>query len=132
MTALEQQLDNAAPGWRGIVNTAHFADWLTRISRGPWRSRQEEFDAAVQAGNSAPVVRLLQEFAEYRSRSQSLMSRGGRVYSREQVRQAYERRRRGQYSDDEWRRVEHDIIAAGREGRISGGLALAKNPGDQF
>jgi hypothetical protein len=35
-----------------------------------------------------------------------------------------ERRRKGYFTAEQWARQEADIIAAGREGRILGGLSL--------
>jgi hypothetical protein len=49
---------------------------------------------------------------------------GWRVYTRTQIAQLYEAHRRGDYAGKEmqWRRQEADIIAAGREGRVLGGI----------
>jgi hypothetical protein len=49
----------------------------------------------------------------------------GRIYSRDEVKRLYELHRKGKFigREDEWARLEHEIIRAGREGRILGGLS---------
>ena len=44
------------------------------------------------------------------------------VYTRGQIVQMAAMRRRGQIPDPEWLRWEHELVAAGREGRIIGAL----------
>jgi hypothetical protein len=127
MSALEQRLDQAVPGWQAIVVSPQFLDWATRI--GPrmygstWRPRQQVLDDAVRAGDVATVIQLLREFEAYRSGAPSR----SRIptYTREQV-------RRGEFAgrEMEWARLEADFIRAAREGRIPNGVPLAKNFGD--
>ena len=47
---------------------------------------------------------------------------GRRLYSRSQIAEMWRLRRKGQINDADWARWEHEIIAAGREGRIAGAL----------
>jgi hypothetical protein len=49
----------------------------------------------------------------------------GPVYTRDQIKHFYELHRRGKFvgREDEWNRLEHEIVRAGREGRILGGLS---------
>jgi hypothetical protein len=49
---------------------------------------------------------------------------GQRTYSRQEIQKFYDRRRQGLYDDAQWARLEAEIIAAGREGRITGGLDI--------
>src|SRR5262245_39204736 len=44
----------------------------------------------------------------------------GRIYSRDDIRRLYGMHRKGEFTgqEAEWRRIEYDIIAAGREGRV--------------
>jgi len=48
----------------------------------------------------------------------------GPVYTRAPIKHFYELHRKGRFvgREDEWNRLEHEIIRAGREGRILGGL----------
>jgi hypothetical protein len=50
-----------------------------------------------------------------------------RIWTRDAIRLAYERRRKGQISDADWAKLEESIIAAAREGRVAGALPLSKN-----
>jgi hypothetical protein len=44
------------------------------------------------------------------------------TYARSQITQMAAMRRRGEISDAEWAKWEHELIAAGKEGRIRGAL----------
>ena len=48
----------------------------------------------------------------------------GPIYTRGQITQMATMRRRGQIGDKEWARWEHELITAGRDGRIAGALSL--------
>jgi hypothetical protein len=56
---------------------------------------------------------------------------GKHVYSRAEILRLHEQHRRGAYAgrEAEWARLEHDIIAAGREGRVIGGVPLDRSSG---
>jgi hypothetical protein len=56
------------------------------------------------------------------SRSRSASNKS--IYTRQQIAQLYSQHRRGYYNgrEAEWARIDADIIAAGREGRILGGV----------
>ena len=49
----------------------------------------------------------------------------GPVYTRDQIKHFYELHRKGKFigREDEWNRLEREIIRAGSEGRILGGLS---------
>jgi hypothetical protein len=49
-----------------------------------------------------------------------------RIYSRDQIRELYERHRKGAFGNDEWERIEQDIFQAQHEGRIQGAPYLTK------
>jgi hypothetical protein len=51
-------------------------------------------------------------------------------YTRPQILKFHEAHRRGQITGPEWDRLERDIIAAAREGRVANPVPLAKNFGD--
>jgi hypothetical protein len=137
---MERELDEAiGSSWRSMIDSPQFKDWATRI--GPrlfgstFRPRQQVLDDAVRAGDSATIIQLVRDFGEYCNRGQSLMGRGRAVwpaYTREQVRQNYERHRRGEFAGREadWARLEKDMVRAARDGQIPNSVPLAKNFGD--
>jgi hypothetical protein len=47
---------------------------------------------------------------------------GNRIYSRDKIKRLYEARRLGHIGDAQWRQLEADIFAAGRESRIAGAI----------
>jgi hypothetical protein len=49
-----------------------------------------------------------------------------------QIKNFYAQRHRGAYTDADWAKLEQELIAAGREGRIAGATPLAKNWSDGF
>src|SRR5215471_9793738 len=85
---------------------------------------------AVDNGDVGRVVAFYRGFlAEGGHRAPAYQSRGGAqsrpaattkpVYSREQIKRLYDQRRHGAISDANWARIEADIIAASREGRVT-------------
>jgi hypothetical protein len=131
MTALEQELDRAAPGWRTVVHSPQWVDWLTRI--GPkmygstYRPRREVFHDAARSGDVATVIQLLRDFEAYRSGAPSRTPIA--TYTREQIAENYRQHRRGAWNgrEAEWQRLERSMIAAARDGRVPNGQPLTKN-----
>jgi hypothetical protein len=56
--------------------------------------------------------------------ARSTDAQGKRIYTRDEVARLLDPRRRGKKSDVEWERLQREIIAAGREGRIRGALDI--------
>jgi hypothetical protein len=88
---------------------------------------------AVDAGDAGRVVSFYKGFiaeaghhalaGQQRSYQSRQSATGAKpVWTREQVRQAYERRRLGGISDAAWAKQEAEIIAAANQGRIAGSL----------
>jgi hypothetical protein len=86
---------------------------------------------AVDVGDTGRVVSFYKGFlAEAGRHAPAGQSRGGAqsrqpatgakpIYSREQIKRLYDQRRHGAINDANWARIEADIIAAGREGRVT-------------
>ena len=55
-------------------------------------------------------------------RSRNTAAPSKRTYTRAQIQQLYEQHRKGAYAgrEAEWNRIENDIFAAQREGRVQG------------
>jgi hypothetical protein len=49
---------------------------------------------------------------------------GKPIYTRSQISQMWAMRRKGEINDQEWARWEHELVAAGREGRVVGALGI--------
>jgi len=66
-----------------------------------------------------------EQAAGHQGQAQSRQVTAGKpTYTRAQILQLHSLRRKGAYSHAEWARLEADIIAAGREGRIAGAMSL--------
>jgi len=54
---------------------------------------------------------------------------GEHIYSRFEILQLHAQHRKGAFAgrEIEWARIENDIVAAGREGRVIGGISLEKS-----
>jgi len=89
------------------------------------RTRQELLNNATAAGDAHRVIRFFKGFLqEYGGASQArgaTTAPGGRpFYTRAQIAWLYNQHRKGAYRgrEAEWARIDADIIAAGREGRV--------------
>jgi hypothetical protein len=83
---------------------------------------------AVANGDTARVVAFYRGFqaaAGQHGQARSHQRRpatGGNIYTRQQIANLYERRRKGEFSDATWARWEAEIFAAANQGRIAGAL----------
>lgn len=133
---IDQYLDANVPGWQQINADPRFHNWLLQPEpySGVIRDRLlkdaahaanaprvasffKGFLAAEGAGGSAPVRTPAGRFA---ARSAS----GQRVYDRSEITRMWSLRRQGRIDDKAWARWEHELVAAGREGRIRGALDI--------
>jgi hypothetical protein len=116
--------------------------WLQGIDPPTGQVRQQLFDAAIERGDHARATAFVREFEQARTngmllygsyrRRYAMPSEKKPIYTRPQILQLYAQHRRGAYTgrEAEWARIENDIIAAGREGRVANAVPLAKNFGD--
>jgi|SRR6516225_2144651 hypothetical protein len=130
---LEQALDRAIPEWREISRDPEWIGWLCGTHLYSELSRQRHFDAAAARGDVEGVAQFFRDFLQWRPRRTPPPAgpapTGKHVYSRSEILRLHEQHRKGAYAgrEVEWARIENDIIAAGREGRIIGGIPLEKS-----
>jgi hypothetical protein len=125
------------PDYKTIDSDPGWHKWLMQTDLMSGRVRQQLLNEAISAGDARQVKTI---FDRYRGQSANASSHApassGRrsssykpTYTRQQITQLYEQHRKGAYAgrEQEWQRLEHDIIAAGREGRILGAVDVLGN-----
>jgi hypothetical protein len=131
---LNQQLDQQVPNWREIDQSSAWQQWLARPDPLSGVIRQTLLNNAIQQGHINRVVGFFRGFLQtgndgssyemaHRARDRARQfGSGQQTYTRQQIAKFYEQRRKGFYDDQQWARLENEIVRAGAEGRISGGL----------
>ena len=121
------------PNWRTTYADPEFSAWLSSPDPCAGETRSQLLRRAVSNGDAARVVRFYQGFereghasaGHQRAHQPRPTAAGGRpIYSRDEIKQLYEKRRLRQIDDRQWSAIESDIFAAGREGRVAGALNL--------
>jgi hypothetical protein len=140
-TAIDRALDTAVPNWREVNQDPRWFQWLNSPEPYSGYRRQDLLNDATAKGDAGRVIVIFKGFiaaaggqpAQPGQPGQSgqpasvLPSRyparaTGRIYSRDQILQMSARKRRGEFTDQQWLEWERELIAAGREGRIANGL----------
>src|SRR5262245_26474712 len=129
-TAIDRELDAAVPNWRQINSDERFNRWLLLPDTYSGVIRDRLLKDAAAAGIAARVANFFRGYlaqAGAASTNTAVRSTSGSkpTYARSQITQMAAMRRRGEIGDKEWARWEHELIRAGREGRIQGALDLA-------
>src|SRR5215831_16394315 len=130
---LEQAFDRAVPDWRTINQDPWWHAWLAMTHLYSELSRGWHLDNAAARGDADSVIAFYRDFLQWRPRRTPPPAgpapTGKHVYSRSEILRLHEQHRKGAYAgrEAEWARIENDIIAAGREGRIIGGIPLEKS-----
>jgi hypothetical protein len=136
---LDREVEAAVPNYQEIDNDPRWHQWLRQVDPYNGRGRQELLNEAIAAGSGVRVVAFFRGFMREvgQTSAQPVFDWGpgqvlertrprpqGAVYTRDQIKHFYELHRKGKFAgrEDEWARLEHEIIRAGREGRILGGL----------
>jgi hypothetical protein len=126
---IERALDQRVPSWRDVYQDPRFSSWLSQPDDFSGTTRSQLLRNAVANGDATRVVRFYQGFVaeagqpQYRSRqSAGAASGGSRVYTRPQIQNLCERRRKGEFNDATWAKWEQEIFAAANQGRIAGAL----------
>jgi hypothetical protein len=133
---LDSQVEQAVPNYREIDRDPNWHRWLLGYDVLSGEVRQRLLNAAIQRGDSSSVVAFFKAYQrESGSTHAASPASGGRgrssgnkpIYTRAQVAQLYAAHQKGLFAgrESEWARQEHDIIAAGREGRILGATDVA-------
>jgi hypothetical protein len=133
---LDAQVAAAIPNFREIDRDPRWHQWLMTLDPLTGQIRQQLLNDAIASGSVARVSAFFRGFqqeagqaadspAPQRARNTASSKP---TYTRDQIAQLYAAHRKGAYADREaeWARQEEDIIAAGREGRVSGGPYLTK------
>jgi hypothetical protein len=133
---LNATLDAQLPNWRDIDSSPGWRQWLAQPDPLSGIERQRLLNDAIQRGHSSRVLGFFNGFLqentghydsgyEQSQRARRRVAASGQPgFTREQIAKMYRLRQQGYYDDQQWARLEAQIIAAGREGRIAGGLDL--------
>jgi len=126
-TQIDAYLDANVPNWRAINSDEHFHAWLSVPDPFSAVIRDRLLKDAAAAGNASRVANFFKSFVaagNFPTNTAAGAATSSRkpVYTRGQITQMAAMRRRGQIPDPEWARWEHELVAAGREGRILGAL----------
>jgi len=125
--SIDQALDQAIPNWRVINNDPRFHQWLREgdtYSRVP---RQRLLNEAAERGDANRVVAFFHGFLSEGTAPLGptrYPSSAATIYTRAEITKMAALRRQGKIDDQAWARWEHEMVAAGREGRIAGALSL--------
>jgi len=120
--AIDRELDAAVPDWRQINADERFHRWLLMPEPYSGIVRDRLLKDAAAAANAARVISIFQGFlrevgaagqvpagqAPARRRAPTTPS-GQRIYDRSEIVRVWERRRRGQVSDEAWGRWEAEL-----------------------
>jgi hypothetical protein len=115
------------PGWRRTYDDPAWREWLDAPDDFSGRERRQLLNDAAEKGDVHRVAAFFQhppaaqhgQARSYRSRQPAT---GPRVYTRQQIQNLYERRRKGEFNDATWAKWEAEIFAAANQGRIAGAL----------
>jgi hypothetical protein len=138
---LYSELEAAVPDWRERDRDPRWLRWLSGNDILSGRPRQQLLNDAIARGDTARLVNFFRGFeaeqgsadpyagdSDYaqahraRNRARQFGS-GQRSFSRQEIANLYERRRRGEIDDATWRRTEAEIVRAGAEGRVIDAIA---------
>ena len=121
---LYQTLDSSVPNWREIDNSPEWRQWLLFPHELSGRPRQQWLDDAMARSDAARVASFFRGFLAERAaagprQQASPAPTGRRTYTRADIVRYSDAYRRGRISEADYAKLSADIVAAGREGRIS-------------
>jgi hypothetical protein len=133
---LDQEVGRAIPNYREIDRDPRWHRWLLGIDSFTGEARQGLLNIAIADNSAARIIAMFRGFMQEAGDTQQASSgqapgrtrsSGKTVYTRDQVKQLYRAHQQGAYAgrEAEWARQEVDIIRAGAEGRIVGGVDVA-------
>lgn len=123
-------MEQAIPNFREIDRDPRWHRWLLGVDALTGKPRQTLLNDAISKGSAARAIEFFRRFQQeeaggtsqtysvpYQRRTRSYDKP---IYTRDQIAKLYDQHLRGAYRgrEAEWARLEHEIIAAGREGRI--------------
>ena len=131
---LDAAVERLVPNYRETDRDPRWHNWLLQTDPLTGRPRQQILNDAIASTDANRVAAFFRGFQQtVGSQSPSsaapapnrARSSGNKpIYTRAQIAQLYSAHRQGAYvgREAEWQRLEYELIAAGREGRISGAV----------
>jgi hypothetical protein len=127
--ALDERVAALVPNYREVDRDPAWHQWLMGVDLMSGRIRQALLNEAIANGDARRVELFFRQFQQQQGQSSSSSSTrapGRRsamskpFYTHAQIKQLYEQHRKGAYAgrEAEWDRIEADIFAAQREGRV--------------
>src|SRR5215831_17988826 len=122
-----QALDAQIPNWREIDNSPGWRQWLTAPHEMSGHTRQQWLSDAMARGDAARVASFFRGFLQASAAAgqatpqQAFSAPTGKpTYTRADITRYSELYRKGRISETDYRKLEADIHAASKEGRITG------------
>jgi hypothetical protein len=122
---LDQRVAAAVPNYREIDQDPRWHQWLMQIDPLTGVPRQQLLNDAINSTDANRVRAFFEGFQQEaggtaRGPGRARSSSDRPIYTRDQITKLYRQHQQGAYRgrEAEWARIENDIIAAGREGRI--------------
>jgi hypothetical protein len=125
---LDREVEGLVPDYREVDRMPEWHKWLLGIDLRSGRVRQQLLNEAIAVGDARQVQAIFDDFKQggqstgtsTRTSSRRSATSGKQVYTNDSIRKLYEAHRRGAYNgrEDDWNRIEADIFAAQREGRV--------------
>ena len=134
--AIDQYLDANVPNCRAINADPRFHSWLLMPDTYSGVIRDRLLKDAVAKADAGRLINFFKGFLGQEGaagqapaspapqRTSRREPSGKPIYTRNQIQEMWNRRRQGKIDDQSWARWEHELIAAGREGRIVGALGI--------
>jgi hypothetical protein len=126
---IERSLNQQIPNWRQVYQNPEFSSWLSQPDEYSGTTRSQLMRNAVSNGDSARVIAFYRGFQQEAGshvpagqRSRQPATGGPRIYTRPQIANLYERRRKGEFTDAQWFPIEADVVKAAGEGRVVGAV----------
>jgi hypothetical protein len=132
---LDREVEQAIPNYRDFDRDPRWHHWLLGIDLMSARVRQTLLNEAISIGNAPRVISFFRQFERQAGQPSSVGGTGNTpgsagassrrrgvfskpFYDNASIKKLYEDRRRGVYSEAEFARIEADLFAAQREGRV--------------
>jgi hypothetical protein len=123
---MDEAVEAAVPNFREIDRNPRWHRWLLGIDEMSGKHRQSLLNDAIAKFSAPRAIEFFKKFLQEEGTSQTYSANANQryyskpTYTRESIGQLYEMNRRGDFKgrEDEWARLEADIFAAQREGRV--------------
>jgi hypothetical protein len=124
---LDQQVEQAIPDYREFDRDPAWHQWLMGVDLMSGRIRQALLNEAIASGDARRVKLFFDGYRQQAGSPQTQTAPGRRprssgkpFYTHDAIKRLYEAHRKGVYAgrETEWNRIENDIFAAQREGRV--------------